>query len=403
MFVHQIIFFILEEVGKEEKKKKIVIHIHGIIMIKQIITRVNGKLFCYEYISYKDLLYNGQIIKNGTECPKEYHKNCGRIDTLNQELCIKDNEKCPLYDVGIGEHPDLINYIYNNDSDIYYNNDNYNISNKTIIGKLILNDGQPCYDSNEKLWKKFSSSETKETHLECTNIEFGNNRENKFIKKGEITYKKIYKQNLNERAKNIIMKSIPDNEKVYLYKREFYGIDKKCDEKFNLIDDLKNFNKIQNNDKKIQIVEGFVIAAFSLMFLLLRISVKIVTQKVYCLIYSLYIVAVGGALYYHTISYISIIKYNDINYNCSDSITNEIIKKGNEYNKKLLIINMLSFYIDSISIVGNLIGFIIGLIRHIIEKRSKDNNNKPNEYQSVDNINSEGSEAPYYANYPSST
>ena len=57
------------------------------------ITKINGNRFCYKYISYKDLLNNGQIIKNGTKCPKEYNKTCGRIDTLNQELCIKENEK----------------------------------------------------------------------------------------------------------------------------------------------------------------------------------------------------------------------------------------------------------------------------------------------------------------------
>ena len=68
------------------------------------IVKINGNYFCYKHISYKDLLYNGQIIKNGAECPKEYNKNCGRIDTLNQELCIKENEKCPLYDIGIGLH-----------------------------------------------------------------------------------------------------------------------------------------------------------------------------------------------------------------------------------------------------------------------------------------------------------
>ena len=117
------------------------------------ITKINGNCFCYKYISYKDLLNNGQIIKSGTVCPKEYNKNCGRIDTLNQELCIKENEKCPLYDVGIGLPPDPINYICDENSSIYYNKDNYNISNKTIIGKLILNDGHPCYQSTEKLWR----------------------------------------------------------------------------------------------------------------------------------------------------------------------------------------------------------------------------------------------------------
>ena len=108
------------------------------------ITKINGNNFCYKFISYKDLLNKGQIIKQGTECPIEYNKNCGRIDTLNQELCINENDKCPLYDIGIGEPPDNISYIYNKDSNIYYNNDNYNITNKAIIGRLILNDGQPC-------------------------------------------------------------------------------------------------------------------------------------------------------------------------------------------------------------------------------------------------------------------
>ena len=63
------------------------------------IKKIYGKYFCYKEILYKDLLDNGQIIKKGEECPSEYKKNCGRIDTLEQELCIKENEKCPLYDI----------------------------------------------------------------------------------------------------------------------------------------------------------------------------------------------------------------------------------------------------------------------------------------------------------------
>ena len=66
------------------------------------ITKINGNYFCFKKISYKDLLYNGQIIKDGEKCGNEYKKDCGIIDTLKQHLCIKDVEKCPLYDVGIG-------------------------------------------------------------------------------------------------------------------------------------------------------------------------------------------------------------------------------------------------------------------------------------------------------------
>ena len=75
------------------------------------ITKINGYSFCYKYISYKDLLYNGQIIKKGETCPQEYQKNCGIIDTLEQELCIKNEDKCPLYDLGIGQKTDTANYI----------------------------------------------------------------------------------------------------------------------------------------------------------------------------------------------------------------------------------------------------------------------------------------------------
>ena len=62
------------------------------------IKQIYGKYFCYKKKSYKELLYNGQIIKKGEQCPSAYQKNCGRLDTLEQELCIKEDEKCPLYD-----------------------------------------------------------------------------------------------------------------------------------------------------------------------------------------------------------------------------------------------------------------------------------------------------------------
>ena len=74
-----------------------------VIVDKTDIRKINGNYFCYKHISYKDLLYNGQIIKKGAECPSQYPKNCGRLDTLEQELCIKYADKCPLYDLGFGE------------------------------------------------------------------------------------------------------------------------------------------------------------------------------------------------------------------------------------------------------------------------------------------------------------
>ena len=265
------------------------------------ITKINGKYFCYKNISYIDLLKNGQIIKNGTECPKEYNKKCGKIDTLNQELCINVNEKCPLYDAGIGHQPDSTNYIYDKDSNVYYNNDNYNITNKTIIGRLILNEGQPCYKSAEKLWRQFSPIETDETHLTCANIQInGKGSDDRYIKKGEITYKKIYDENLNDRAKKIVYDNITSNETIYLYKRELYGLDKKCDEKFNVTNIFNNIVTFQSLDKVIQIIEGILIVACCCGIILSELitcgsgACGDISHIVYFWAFVLYIIVVSG-------------------------------------------------------------------------------------------------------------
>ena len=50
---------------------------------------------------------------------------------------------------------------------------------------------------------------------------------------GQITYKKLYEDNLNKESKEILLEKVKD-EKVTLYKREFLGIDKICDEKLKI-------------------------------------------------------------------------------------------------------------------------------------------------------------------------
>lgn len=183
------------------------------------LTKINGNKFCYKHISYEKLLKNGQIIKKGGNCPNEYTKNCGIIDTLEQELCIKDNEACPLYDAGIGYIYDSNNYIYNEgNSDVYYNKESYNKPNKKIIGKLILNHGQPCYLSDEKLWKKFSLDEAAEEHLKCDLEVLGKYRDDRYEKKGEISYRRLYMENLNQKSKDLVLKNIEI--KQYLYIKE---------------------------------------------------------------------------------------------------------------------------------------------------------------------------------------
>ena len=86
---------------------------------------LNSQRFCYKKLkTYKELLYDGQIIKQNENC-KENYKSCGIIDTLNQILCVKNEENCPLKDIHFGKNSDLNSYTYNAFSNISYNN-NYN-------------------------------------------------------------------------------------------------------------------------------------------------------------------------------------------------------------------------------------------------------------------------------------
>ena len=82
------------------------------------------------------------------------------------------------------------------------------------------------------------------------------------------------------------------------------------------------------------------------------------------------------------------------NYNCSDSITNEIIKKGNINNKKSIKYNMICTIPDGIIIAGNLIGFAVGFVWSKIngyEEVKECLNTKNNNEQ-----NPEEGKAPYY-------
>ena len=75
---------------------------------------------------------------------------------------------------------------------------------------------------------------------------FNNLNDDRYKYKGNITYKKIYEDNLSEINQNFLLKQIKSNITVGLYTREFFGINKSCDEKYDLDkDDYKIILKVQ--------------------------------------------------------------------------------------------------------------------------------------------------------------
>ena len=324
------------------------------------IDKINGYFFCYDHISYKDLLYNGQIKK---ECTGIYSKNCGIIDTLNQYLCIKANENCPLYEVGI------VNETTNNgESGIYFNEENEsNTNNKKIIGKVILNDGQPCYRLNEKLWQKFVSEEAGDEHLKCELEIFGKLTEERFEPKGQISYDRLYQDNLGSNYDELFskLKIKLSNNKVTLYVREFLGIDKECDEENKISkDDYETLSYNQNLEKIFSLVESLIFLVF-VSILFISIIIKFFkTKKLGSLKSVLYIFLLIGIIIIlifiisHSV-FLGRIMHNDLSYKCSDEKTNELLRKENENTKKSILYTTINLGLNIFTFLVNILTMVI--------------------------------------------
>ena len=72
------------------------------------------------------LFYNGNIIKEKEECPKE-KKTCGYIDIIKNKLCVEQQQPCPISYIKLSDRPpkkdindlkeiqsDKINFYYSN-------------------------------------------------------------------------------------------------------------------------------------------------------------------------------------------------------------------------------------------------------------------------------------------------
>ena len=383
--------------GVKEKLSRRGSHSGRSIVDKTDLNQLNGHLFCYDYKSYRELLYNGQITKNGNGCPSQYEKNCGIIDTLNQHLCIEQDEKCPTYDLGLGDNKNSESYEYIDEAKVYYskNDDKYIEDNKKIIGKVILNEGQPCYRLSEKLWRKFISKEAVEEHLECELEILGKTIDERFDKKGDITYYKIYEDNIPKQRFDKLKDKLKDY-KVSLYSRVFLGIDKECDEKYNINkDDYDNLKKNQKMEQICIFVESIIILISYVIFILAGLAVrctrKIEIELVIFMMLFLPLLAIFTCIICQSVFLGKIIYYN-ISYDCSDNETNEVLKEGNLNTKKTIAFTAINLVLDILAILANTLPILIIYLK----KKCKDSkiyifpvNEKPSIYEKykANNIN----------------
>ena len=340
------------------------------------IKKLNGKFFCYKHISYKELLYNGQIRKKEEQYNGNFTYDCGIVDTLNQHLYIKDGEKCPLYDAGIGKTENLTYYNYlEYPYELYYNNDKYNNQNKRIIGKLILNDGQPCYKLNEKLWRQFDSEKKGKEHLKCELEIFGNFSDDKYKYKGDTTYNQIFKDNLSDKNYETIKYKLNDL-KVSLYSREFLGINKTYDENSdiskNKYEKLKNSQEIEHTILFLLSFFIFIVFVMEIIFGIAMIFSQNHNKKseneyifsFYIIYFLIFLITMIG----QSIFLVRII-YNNVSYNCSDAITNELFKKENENTKKTILYTAINLGLDIFIIFLNFLPILINYLLNKFKER----------------------------------
>jgi hypothetical protein len=196
------------------------------------LTMINSQHICVikSDKSYLDFLKNNEIISEDKECPSKY-KSCGIIDTLNRKLCVKNNTNCPL----------KIDDIRNNNS-----------NNSKILSLFKIRPGYPCTNPNEKNWVYHGDL------APLTKICTEEDKRFEKIDKFNTNLYDLYKEN------NILttLPSYNENElkkeRIYLYARNFLGINEEKASQFSK-EKILSSQKLINNCNVAMTIVTFIL------------------------------------------------------------------------------------------------------------------------------------------------
>lgn len=305
----------------------------------QNIYKIFGQYLDYnQYKTYEELLNNGNIIKKNLEC-EEGFKNCGTIDTLDQQLCLPENISCPLTDIEtINSYETLtLEKYYDKGYQIVYadNNKAFAFTNQTdhpIIGRIILNGEDPCANSYEFSWESLDSDENNSTKR-CKKKYKGDKHDKTYTEFGKISYYQLYKENIY--SSSSFIKNFFKTRHFYLFKNKFIGIDRKCLKESNINDlpDTIDIVDLLNAVKWCAL--GFGIIDFILICSIIFMDLfygRYSDEKKTCAmnIPERFYMGVNSCLFViNTISY-DYFSDRHINFDCSDEIVNDQILQLNK-------------------------------------------------------------------------
>ena len=345
----------------------------------------NNYLTFVSYKRYLGLLKEGYIINENKNCQDKL-KYCGKIDTLNQKLCLPENIECPIQDFQISNN-EIIDY-----NNIKYSNKEItefiSYTNKKtdffIIGNISIGSGPPCINKLEENWEKLENKEINETSYCRTKFD-GVEYDKRFNKCGEISYTNIYESNLPKDVFNIIYNSLSGH-KLKVYKRPYIGINLSCYENSNY-----NLNAHINSKETIISLKDLT----TLYMKCLIIGICFLCAISSCCkgggrelgLFLLFIIIIFFVTF--LVKYIIIeLKFLDLitDFNCSDEYTNSLVQLDNKNiktNSILILILIIVFFISAIA-------FIIQFITLFIKECCKTpdyNYNKNNENDLSQSIN----------------
>ena len=211
--------------------------------------------------------------------------------------------------------------------------------------------------------------------------------DDRYEKKESISYKQLYEDNLNSECQDLILNNLTGSEEVSLYKREFFGIDKQCEEKYKLDNDTYTF--IYNSEKSGRltlIVGGIGITSIYIIIIMMEIASFFYSSKSffgdfsnceYGITYAIIIGCLLPIFISEAVFYFRIVGSHFTDYNCGDEMTNEIIKVEIETSTKNIILFTISFYIELTIFVLTCFAALITVFSEKIIKRLTDEPKKP--------------------------
>lgn len=356
--------------------------------------------FCHRTL---DEGYFGLItVRKGEHCPI-YYKSCGKIDTLDNELCMKEVEDCPINYLKIIE-----------DS----NNLRFEISTENTNGKLLteffVTDGDSvCINSKENLFSEYEyklfSSKSIKKRKGCSSFIVNPETNQKIYNDNKFSLIDSYpKKQFYEHNGLYIVNNLPryldltNNHSIKLFSANYIGWNKSCmyiGEK-SILEEFNQLNfyldKIETNNGRIITISTILVLYIGLLIFILKYrNTEIVDHELtipnnflfkFIGIYLVFIV-INICILNLIIENKRLIYLNQSNKsffdslfseNCSDNLTNLSLKHfGKEFFENIRRYHYMTTFVA----LNVLFGVLIILVGYVI-KRKPDNEIELNNFES---------------------